>query len=83
MVNQYEKEIYETWSANVNEKCVKKLEEFLLKRTEIDIIGLEKRSKLESEGRLDEQGCYIIEQPYKFKLLDKEHEDSLKVKRIY
>ena len=55
MVNQYEKEIYETWSANVNEKCVKKLEEFLLKRTEIEIIGLDKRSKLESEGRLDEQ----------------------------
>lgn len=71
------------WSGNVNEKCVKKLEEFLLKRTEIEIIGLENRSKLESEGKLDEQGCYVVEQPYKFKLLDKEYDDSLKVKRIY
>lgn len=61
MVNQYEKEKYEMWSGNVNEKCVKKLEEFLLKRTEIEIIGLEKRSKLESEGKLDEKGCYMVE----------------------
>lgn len=35
LVNQYEKEIYESWSANVNDKCIKKLEEFLLIREEI------------------------------------------------
>lgn len=55
LVNDYEKQIYETWSQTVNEKVADRMEYTLLKRQEIQIVGLPRQSEIE----LDEQGCYI------------------------
>ncbi|CAL6052399.1 Dynein_heavy chain [Hexamita inflata] len=78
-VTSYEKEIYDEWRKNVNDKCTEKLNEFLLKREQIDIVGLDPKDKL----NVDEYGFYTSERKYRYKQGEKELEDSIKIKRNY
>lgn len=79
IVNDYEKQIYETWSQQVNDKCIEKLEEFLLRRQEIQIVGLPQSHEVEQ----DENGGYVQHVRYEIKQGEKVTEQELALARNY